>query len=102
MICEQMNITPDPDKFPLELSDMPYQVQLAITIFQSLPDRFNSLGMEGSMYAGKDLASFGTLLEIYEITDSRDRQLILDVILHLDKKSIDRARAELQRRSKKK
>lgn len=97
MICEQMGVEPDPSKFPITMADMPQVVQIAHKIYQALPEYYISLGMNGSMFGGKDKASLSSLLEVYEVTDSRDKQLILDVILHLEKKAIQDAQARLKK-----
>lgn len=101
MMCEQMGTEPDPDRFPIEMSDMPYVVQLAYSIYQALPEYYISLGMSGSIFGGKDKASLKSLLDIYEVKDARDKQLILDVILHLEKKAVLQAQAKAKAANKK-
>lgn len=99
MICEQMGQEPDPDAIPLSLSDMPHIVQVSHLVFNALPDRFIPLGMEGSRYGGKDLTGISELLKIYELNDTRDRQLALDIVLHLERKAVSRA-ASLSKKRK--
>lgn len=101
MICEQMGQEPDPAKFPIEMGDMPHVFLIAFTIFRTLPDIYVSLGMEGSALSGKDLSALKPLLDIYEVTDSRTTQLILDIVMYLNDKAVKKAAAERKQRAKK-
>lgn len=68
-ICEQKGIEPDPAEMPLTMKAFPFEVQMAFFIHNLLPDRWD--GMSGS-YFGKDMASLGALLDIYEVEDKKN------------------------------
>ena len=51
---------------PMDKGNYPYEVQLAMSIHEVLPDRWD--GMSGS-YLGKDWSSVGTYLDAYETED---------------------------------
>lgn len=67
-VCEKLGKEPDYDKMPMEDSNFPYEVQLALLIHSVLPDRWD--GMSGS-YLGKDWSALGTLLNVYNIEDKK-------------------------------
>lgn len=90
----------DPSKFPVDMGDMPDIFHIAYAIYRALPDRYISLGMGGSLLSGKDLSALGTLLLIYEVKDTREAQLILDIISHLNTKAILKSEAERKRKDK--
>jgi|TARA_R100000027_G_scaffold37804_1_gene27857 hypothetical protein len=62
---------------PPEMSDFPYEVQMAFLLHNLLPDRWD--GMSGS-YMGKDWSAYGTLLDIYEIVDKREITFFIKAI----------------------
>ena len=64
MLCEQLGQEPDPTKMPLELSDFPYEVQVAFFMFSLLSDRWE--GMSGS-YLGKFWDNVEYIFKLYEI-----------------------------------
>lgn len=101
MICEQMNVEPDPSRFPIEMRDLPIIVQTAFDIYNRLPDRFIALGMGGSIFGGKDYGSLSVLYDVFDITDIRDKKLVLDILNHLDASAVKKAQAERKRKANK-
>ena len=67
-ICEQLGEEPDPDKMPLEISDLPSEVQVAFFIFGFLEDAWD--GMSGS-YLGKSWTNIEYLFNLYEVEDPK-------------------------------
>lgn len=67
-ICEQLGEEPDPDKMPLEISDLPSEVQVAFFIFGFLEDVWE--GMSGS-YMGKNWNNIEYLFNLYDVQDPR-------------------------------
>mgnify|MGYP003144788143 CR=1 FL=1 len=76
-ICEELGEEPDPEKFPVEMSDFPYEVQLAFHIHDMMPDRWD--GMSG-FYLGKDWSSLTVLFDTYEIEDKQTILFFVKVI----------------------
>ena len=57
------------EKMPPEISDFPYEVQLAEAFFRLLPDRWE--GNSGS-YMGKDWSALGALFDIFDINNDKE------------------------------
>ena len=76
-MCEMMGTEPIPEEIPLEYNDLDYDCQLALKVFNLLPD--NIEGMGGS-WLGKDFSGLGTFLDIYEI---EDRQQFMELLMVL-------------------
>ena len=66
LVCERLGKEPNLAKIPMDKGNYPYEVQLAMSIHEVLPDRWD--GMSGS-YLGKDWSSVGTYLDAYETED---------------------------------
>jgi len=77
MICEQLGEEPNPEKMPPEMSDFPYEVQVAFMLHNIMPDRWE--GMSGS-YMGKDWSCLGNLLDIYEVEDKKEVTFFIKAI----------------------
>lgn len=84
---------------PLDLNDFPFIVREALEILNRLSDRYTSTEL-GPLYTGKDYNSFSTFLDIYEINDSRDRQLVLEIVQHLDSKLVKKAVSKMKQEAK--
>lgn len=68
MLCEQMGYEPEEENMPIDPSDLSYNVQQSILLFQTLPDRIE--GMAGS-WLGKDYSGLIDIMDIYDIDDKR-------------------------------
>jgi len=64
MMCEQLGTEPDPKRLPPSTSDLPEEVQLALTIFSYMPDRWD--GFSGA-YFGKDWSCADFFLELIKV-----------------------------------
>ena len=71
---------------PPSRNELPYEVQIAFSIHDMLPDRWD--GMSGS-YFGKDLSALGTILDIYEVEDKKSVIFWLKNIDALNSRSIN-------------
>ena len=71
---------------PPSRNELPYEVQIAFSIHDMLPDRWD--GMSGS-YFGKDLSALGTILDIYEVEDKKSVIFWLKNIEALNSRSIN-------------
>ena len=77
-ICEQLGQEPDPDKMPLEVSDLPSEVQVAFFIFAFLEDNWE--GMSGT-YLGKHWNNLEYLFNLYEIEEQKTILTIMKIYL---------------------
>lgn len=78
----------------MDLSDMPYEVQLAFFVFGFLPDRWE--GMSGT-YLGKDWSSVGEVLNIYQVSE---KKLVFTLCKHIERFSVQKAHEESERKRK--
>ena len=76
-MCEQMGTEPIPEEIPIEYTDLDMNCQLALKLFNMLPDNID--GMSGS-WLGKDYSGLGIFLDVYEVVD---RQRVLDLLMIL-------------------
>ncbi|AXQ66755.1 tail assembly chaperone [Vibrio phage vB_VpS_PG07] len=58
--------------------------------------------MTGSIFGGKDYSALPVFFDIYEVRSPRDKELVTDIILHMEKKAIEQAVAERKRNASKK
>ena len=79
---------------PMDLSDMPYEVQLAFFVYSYLPDRWE--GMAGT-YLGKDWSSIQEVFRVYEVPEQK---LVFSLCKHLERFSVEKAHEEAERRRK--
>ena len=76
-VCERLGKEPNLAKMPMDKGNYPYEVQLAMSIHEVLPDRWD--GMSGS-YLGKDWSSVGTYLDAYETEDKPTVLLFIKIL----------------------
>lgn len=74
-MCEQMGWEPRPEEIPKDVSSLSYQSQIALLLFNILPDRIE--GMSGT-WLGKEFSCLETFMNIYEVVDRRE---VLDLIM---------------------
>lgn len=95
-----MGDIPDPDKMPVEFSDLDPNIQTAMLLYDKLPDTFT--GGQISTFSGKNLTALPFLLDTYLVSDHQSRVEITETILHIDrvniKKSVDLAKKELSKK----
>lgn len=68
MMCEQMGWEPNEEEMPKDPGFLPFDVQMALIVFNVLPDRFE--GMSGT-WMGKDLSALDVIFKIYDIVDKK-------------------------------
>jgi len=88
---ERLGKTPDPKKMPLRREDFPYEVQTAFFIHDVLPDIWDGAG---GNYFGKNWSALGTILDVYEVENSKDVILFLR---YIDSLTISKKNDELQK-----
>ena len=96
-MCEAYGDPIDWSKCPADLEDFPDYVVTALSIFNSLPDRYTST-MESVIYTGKDFAALPAMFDIFNVEDRDEKLLVFEVIEFLD----GRAREQALKASKKK
>ncbi len=89
---EQMGIEPDWETVPVDFSEFPPLVPYALEIFGRMGDRvYPEIG-----YIGKDYTKLNLYMEVYEI-DKKDKDLLLEILEHLDARAIKKSSEELKR-----
>lgn len=86
-MCALQDIEPKVSEMPIDIEDFPQVVRDALDIFNRLPDRYTSTDL-GPLYTGKDLTTIHIFYEYAEVTNKRDRDLVLDIVQHLDHKAV--------------
>jgi len=74
-MCEQMGIDPKDEYIPMEFSDLEFNSQIALSLFNILPDKIE--GMNG-VWLGKDFAG---LLDIMNILSIEDKKRVFELLL---------------------
>ena len=88
-VCAQMEVDPNPEKIPPEVSDFPVDVQKAIILFNKLGDRI----VADIGYLGKDYTQLPVYMEVYEV---EDKKLFLETLLRLDARIIEKSAAAMK------
>ena len=69
-----MGLPIDEEEIPLDISDLSYDSQQALFLFNVLPDKIE--GMNG-IWLGKEYAGLADIMDIYEIDNRKD---VLDLL----------------------
>ncbi len=85
-LCEQLNSEPLDDEIPIEIEDLPYEVQQAWKIFDLLPDRFDSFS---GNYYGKDLSSLLNYFSLFDIIEKISIVTIIQIFDFYESKEIN-------------
>ena len=89
-ICEQLGKEPSEREMPPSIQDLPYEMQIAVTIFNALGDRVASdIG-----FLGKDYTNLPILLDIYDVEDT---DLVLEVLGFLDSRAIQKSSENMKK-----
>lgn len=79
-MCRQLGTEPIEEEIPVEIDDLPLEVQQALLVYRMLKDDWE--GFNG-LYLGKSLVGLIEILNFVEIEQS-DRKLILTLIQLID------------------
>ena len=79
-MCEMMGSDPIEDEIPVELDDLPAEVQLAVQIYGILPDIWDTMV---GRYAGKKMHNIKDIFDMWEV-DAADRKIMYTILLLLD------------------
>lgn len=87
---ESKGLEPDPEKIPVDYYDLPYDAQLAVSIYNKLGNRiYPDIG-----FIGKDYTILPILIEYYRIIDL---ELLLDMLNTLDADNIDKSQKAIKK-----
>lgn len=95
-MCEQMGYEPIEEEIPKSFEDLSYYCQLALIIFNVLPDRVG--GMSG-VWLGKDFSALEYIMSLYEVDHPKD---IFELILVVQQEYSKHYAEEQKRESSKK
>lgn len=88
-MCEQLGKDPNPEEMPPDWEDFPLDVQIAISIFNTLGDRvYPEIG-----YVGKDYTNLPVLIDIHGV---EDRDLLMEVLTFLDSRAIKQSSEKMK------
>lgn len=90
-MCEQLGSDPIESEIPIELDDLPLEIQESLRIYHNLQDNWDYMG---GNYIGKNLSGFIDILTIFDVDPSDYKHIYETIML------IDRIRAKMIRDSK--
>ncbi len=76
-----MGNEPIDEEIPVELEDLPAEVQESVIIYNYLQDNWDH--MNGN-YLGKNLAGFLDIMQIMDV-DEADHKSVFKMVMHIDK-----------------
>jgi len=79
-MCEMLGNEPVDSEIPVELDDMPLEVQEALRIYNNLQDNWDYMG---GNYIGKNITGLRDILDLYEIP-REDHKTTYELILIID------------------
>ncbi len=88
-MCEQLGTEPSESEIPVELDDMPMEVEVAYQVYNLLPDKIDSFN---GIYYGKALEHTPSILEFLEIDSRKDIFKIILIIDSLEREEINRTK----------
>lgn len=86
-MCEQLGTEPSESEIPIELDDMPIDVETAYHVYNLLPDKIDSFN---GVYYGKALEHIPSILEFLDIDSRKDIFKIILIIDSLEREEINR------------
>ena len=88
-MCALQKIEPKISEMPIDIEDFPQIVRDALEVYNRLPDTYTSTDL-GPLFTGKNYTSIPVFYEYVSVTDVSDRNLILEIVQHLDSKAVTR------------
>lgn len=93
-----------PEDLPPDFSTLHPSIQLGLLVYEDLPNTYT--GGNVSIFAGKDLGCFKLVCELNYIESLSEMKEVFRVVKHLERKDVkdsrDKAKAEIDKASKKK
>lgn len=89
-LMEQLGKEPDPDKMPLDYSDLCSDCQIALNIYNRLGNRvYGDVG-----FTGKDFSLLPILIEVFEITN---KDYLINLLNVLDSFNINQSQKAIKK-----
>ena len=79
-MCEMMGSEPVDSEIPVELDDLPTEVQQALQLYSLLPDEWDTMV---GLYSGKKMQNIKDIFEIWEI-EKADQKLLFSILVTID------------------
>ena len=89
-MCDMLGSEPLEEEIPVELADLPLEVQEAYRVYVLLNDNWDSFG---GNYLGKNMSG---LLDIMNILQIEDKITILNIIQILDRNRMNQVQAQIK------
>lgn len=89
-MCDMLGSEPIEEEIPVELADLPLEVQEAYRVYVLLNDNWDSFG---GNYLGKNMSG---LLDIMNILQIEDKITILNIIQILDRNRMNQVQAQIK------
>ena len=80
-MCEMMGTEPIEEEIPMELEDLPVEVQETMRIYAQLQDNWDYMG---GNYIGKNYTGLMDILNILEV-EPEDRRSTYELLGHIDR-----------------
>lgn len=80
-LCDLMGSEPLESEIPVEISDLPHEVQLAFELYYLLP---MDIAEFSGVYRGKHLDKLGFYFDVYDVEGSGMKRVLLKIITILD------------------
>lgn len=88
-MCSQLGNEPLDSELPIEIDDLPVDVEQAYHVYNILPDKIDSFN---DVYYGKALEHAPSILEFLDITPRKDIFKLILIIDSLEREEINRKR----------
>ena len=79
-MCEQLGTEPDENDLPVDIGEMPDEVQTILVLYSNLVDIWEPMG---GTYLGKNLGTVEILFRVFKI-EPELQYLALDLVSHID------------------
>lgn len=87
LMCTELGTEPNDAETPVDLDDMPVEVETAYQVYNLLPDKIDSFN---GVYYGKALEHIPTILDFLAIDSRKDIFKIILIIDSLEREEINR------------
>ena len=87
LMCSELGTEPKDTEAPVDLDDMPVEVETAYHVYNLLPDKIDSFN---GIYYGKALEHCPSILEFLEVDSKKDIFKIILIIDYLEREEINR------------
>lgn len=86
-MCSELGTEPNEAEVPVDLEDMPVEVETSYHVYNLLPDKIDSFN---GVYYGKALEHIPTILDFLDIESRKDIFKVILIIDSLEREEINR------------